>query len=178
MTMMNLSTHNIYLLLALVFVIIFVLLAFKLFTASQTSSANKTTLGSKASTEETPAFFENIVIRAGFTPDVVLHVAASVGQACEHRLAKAIVSEAQTRKLPINAVQDFKLHTGYGMTGNVDGRIIAVGSYTLMQELGINTLLSPEKANELQKEGTSVIYISINSYLAGIITITKLLPAS
>ena len=47
-----------------------------------------------------------------------------------------------------------------------------------MQELGINTLLSPEKANELQKEGTSVIYISINSYLAGIITITKLLPAS
>ena len=65
-----------------------------------------------------------------------------------------------------------------GMTGNVDGRIIAVGSYALMQELGINTLLSPEKANELQKEGTSVIYISINSYLAGIITIVKQLPAS
>lgn len=176
MTMMNLSPHNIYLLLALVFVIIFVLLAFKLFTASQTSSANKTSLSSKVSTE-TPAFFENIVIRAGFTPDVVLHVAASVGHACEHRLAKAIVSEAQKRKLPINAVQDFKLHTGYGMTGNVDGRIIAVGSYTLMQELGINTLLSPEKANELQKEGTSVIYISINSYLAGIISIVKQLPA-
>ena len=177
MTMMNLSPHNIYLLLALVFVIIFVLLAFKLFTASQTSSANKTTLSSKASTE-TPAFFENIVIRAGFTPDVVLHVAASVGQACEHRLAKAIVSEAQKRKLPINAVQDFKLHTGYGMTGNVDGRIIAVGSYTLMQELGINTLLSPEKADALKKEGTNVIYISINSYLAGIITIVKQLPAA
>ena len=93
-------------------------------------------------------------------------------------LAKAIVSEAQTRKLPINAVQDFNLHTGYGMTGNVDGRIIAVGSYTLMQELGINTLLSPEKADALKKEGTNVIYISINSYLAGIITIVKQLPAA
>ena len=176
MTITTLTSQNTYLLLALAIVVLLVLFAFKLLANSQTSSTNKSTFSSKASTE-TPAFFENIVIRAGFTPDVVLHVAAS-GQACEHRLAKAIVSEAQKRKLPINAVQDFKLHTGYGMTGNVDGRIIAVGSYALMQELGINTLLSPEKANELQKEGTSVIYISINSYLAGIITIVKQLPAS
>ena len=64
------------------------------------------------------------------------------------------------------------------MTGNVDGRIIAVGSYTLMQELGINTLLSPEKADALKKEGTNVIYISINCYLAGFITIVKQLPAA
>jgi len=177
MTTMTLSSHNIYLLLALVFVIIFIYLAFKLFTASQTSSADKINFTSCTPTEP-PAFFENIVIRAGFTPDVVLHVAASVGQSCEHRLAKAIVTEAKNRKLPINAVQDFTLHTGYGMTGNVDGRIIAVGSYALMQELGINTLLSPEKANELQKEGTSVIYISINSYLAGIITIVTQLATS
>ena len=177
MTIMPLSIHNLYLFLALVFIVIFVFLAFKLLAASQTTRVSKGTSVSHLPTD-IPAFFENIVIRAGFTPDVVLHVAASVGQACEHRLAKAIVSEAQKRKLPINAVQDFKLHTGYGMTGNVDGRIIAVGSYALMQELGINTLLSPEKANELQKEGTSVIYISINSYLAGIITIVKQLPAS
>ena len=177
MTITTLTSQNTYLLLALAIVVLLVLFAFKLLANSQTSSTNKSTFSSKASTEPR-AFFENIVIRAGFTPDVVLHVAASVGHACEHRLAKAIVSEAQKRKLPINAVQDFKLHTGYGMTGNVDGRIIAVGSYALMQELGINTLLSPEKANELQKEGTSVIYISINSYLAGIITIVKQLPAS
>jgi Cu+-exporting ATPase len=177
MTITTLTSQNTYLLLALAIVILLVLFAFKLLANSQAPSINKPTLSNKAPTE-TPAFFENIVIRAGFTPDVVLHVAASVGQACEHRLAKAIVNEVEKRKLPINAVQDFKLHTGYGMTGNVDGRIIAVGSYTLMQELGINTLLSPEKANELQKEGTSVIYISINSYLAGIITIVKQLPTS
>ncbi len=177
MTITTLSSHNNDLLLALALVIVLVVLAFKLLAKSQVTHTSKPTLVSNAPTER-PAFFENIVIRAGFTPDVVLHVAASVGQACEHRLAKAIVTEAQKRKLPINAVQDFKLHTGYGMTGNVDGRIIAVGSYALMQELGINTLLSPEKANELQKEGTSVIYISINSYLAGIITIIQQLPAS
>ena len=155
---------------------IFVFLAFKLLAASQTTRDSKATSVSHLPTD-VPAFFENIVIRAGFTPDVVLHVAASVGQACGHRLAKAVVSEAQKRKLPINAVNDFKLHTGYGMTGNVDGRIIVVGSYALMQELGINTLLSPEKAEEFKKEGTSVIYISINSYLAGIITVVKQLPA-
>ena len=144
MTITTLTSQNTYLLLALAIVVLLVLFAFKLLANSQTSSTNKSTFSSKASTE-TPAFFENIVIRAGFTPDVVLHVAASVGQACEHRLAKAIVSEAQKRKLPINAVQDFKLHTGYGMTGNVDGRIIAVGSYTLMQDWALTLYSRPKK---------------------------------
>ena len=91
MTITTLTSQNTYLLLALAIVVLLVLFAFKLLANSQTSSTNKSTFSSKASTE-TPAFFENIVIRAGFTPDVVLHVAASVGQACEHRLAKAIVS--------------------------------------------------------------------------------------
>ena len=177
MTTMALSSNYNYLLLAFAIIVILGFITYQLRAITRQAKPQKT-LSTTTFSQEAPAFFENIVIRAGFTPDVVLHVAASVGQACEHRLAKVIVSEAQKRKLPINAVQDFKLHTGYGMTGNVDGRIIAVGSYTLMQELGINTLLSPEKAKELQRDGTSVIYISINSYLAGIITIVKQLHAS
>jgi Cu+-exporting ATPase len=178
MTTMALSSNYNYLLLAFAIIVILGFITYQLRAITRQAKPQKTLSTTTSSQEEAPAFFENIVIRAGFTPDVVLHVAASISQASEHRLAKAIVSEAQKRKLPINAVQDFKLHTGYGMTGNVDGRIIAVGSYTLMQELGINTLLSPEKAKELQKDGTSVIYISINSYLAGIITIVKQLHAS
>ena len=86
MTIMPLSIHNLYLFLALVFIVIFVFLAFKLLAASQTTRVSKGTSVSHLPTD-IPAFFENIVIRAGFTPDVVLHVAASVGQACEHRLA-------------------------------------------------------------------------------------------
>ncbi len=119
------------------------------------------------------AQFKEIVARMGFTTEVVLHVAASVAQDSNHPLAKAIVVEAKRRKLPINAVNDFKSHTGYGLTGLVDGRIIALGSHALMQELGINTHLSQANIDAAQPSGTSIVYISINSYLAGVITFTR-----
>lgn len=118
------------------------------------------------------AHVENIVVRTGFSHDVVLHVAASVGQQSEHVLAQAIVNHAKKQKLPINAVNDFKSHTGYGLTGIVDGRIIALGSQILMQELGINIPTELKKTLPENQTG-SVVYISINSYLAGIVSFTR-----
>ena len=116
--------------------------------------------------------FKDITVRAGFTPDVVLHVAASLAQASDIPSYQAIVKEVQQRKLPIKAVEEFKALAGYGITGLVDGRIIALGNSILMTELGIDIKVNPVEFQASQSAGTEVIYISINSYLAGIITIS------
>lgn len=127
-----------------------------------------------SSPQPAPIKFKDIAVRAGFTPDVVLHVAASLAQASDTPVYRAIVTEVKERKLPIKAVEEFKALAGYGLTGLVDGRIIALGSHILMTELGIDIKVNPAEFQASQSAGTEVIYISINSYLAGIITINTL----
>ncbi len=60
------------------------------------------------------AQFSQLQARAGFSSDVVLHVAASIAKPSDHRLAQAIVSEATKRHVPMNPVNEFKTLTGYG----------------------------------------------------------------
>lgn len=119
-----------------------------------------------------PAQFSQLQARAGFSSDVVLHVAASIAKSSNHRLAQAIVNEASKRQVPMNPVNEFKDLTGYGLTGIVDGRIIALGSQQLMSELGINTIINHQELAASQPANTTIIYVSVNSYLAGIIMIS------
>lgn len=119
-----------------------------------------------------PAQFSQLQARAGFSSDVVLHVAASIAKSSNHRLAQAIVNEASKRQVPMNPVNEFKDLTGYGLTGIVDGRIIALGSQQLMSELGINTIINHQELAASQPANITIIYVSINSYLAGIIMIS------
>lgn len=119
-----------------------------------------------------PAQFSQLQARAGFSSDVVLHVAASIAKSSNHRLARAIVNEASKRQVPMNPVNEFKDLTGYGLTGIVDGRIIALGSQQLMSELGINTIINHQELAASQPANTTIIYVSVNSYLAGIIMIS------
>ncbi len=125
-----------------------------------------------------PAQFSQLQARAGFSSDVVLHVAASIAKSSNHRLAQAIVNEASKRQVPMNPVNEFKDLTGYGLTGIVDGRIIALGSQQLMSELGINTIINHQELAASQPANTTIIYVSVNSYLAGIIMISDPLQAA
>lgn len=159
MTMLPLSLSQLLLLLALCTLLIGVVVFKKFFAKTSTKKAVSI------------ATFESLTARMGFNFDVVLHVAASLAKASEHRLAQAIVSEAQKRQVPMNTVADFKHHEGYGLTGVVDGRIIALGSHALMQELGIKTQVDHEQISQNIAPNSIVLYISINSYWAGIMTI-------
>jgi cation transport ATPase len=130
-----------------------------------------TKVRSSLSSAPTAAVFESLTARTGFNSDVVLHVAASLCKPSEHRLAQAIVNEAKKRQVPMNAVNEFKNHAGYGLTGVVDGRIIALGSHALMQELGIKTQINHAQISQNLPQHSIILYVSVNSYLAGIITV-------
>lgn len=114
---------------------------------------------------------ERVQPRSGFTEDVVLHVAASLDGASTHPVAKAIVFEAQRRGLPVKPVEEFQHHEGFGVTGKVDGRIIAMGSHQLMTQLGVDISVNQGILEELQRHGAIVVFISINSYYAGLIVV-------
>lgn len=119
---------------------------------------------------------ERVQPRTGFTEDVVLHVAASLDSASPHPVARAIATEIKRRGLPVKPVEEFRHHEGFGVTGKVDGRIIAMGSHLLMKELGVDINVNQDVLAELQKHGAIVVFVSINSYYAGLIVIRTILP--
>ncbi|HNC86399.1 MAG TPA: hypothetical protein PLT95_05775 [Agitococcus sp.] len=160
----NLVLSIVFLLLSLILVII---LWYQL-----KHSRNKPKALILSSSQPQAAQFSQLQARAGFSSDVVLHVAASIAKPSDHRLAQAIVNEASKRQVPMNPVNEFKDLTGYGLTGIVDGRIIALGSQQLMSELGINTIINHQELAASQPANTTIIYVSVNSYLAGIIMIS------
>ena len=160
----NLVLSIVFLLLSLILVII---LWYQL-----KHSRNKPKALILSSSQPQAAQFSQLQARAGFSSDVVLHVAASIAKPSDHRLARAIVNEASKRQVPMNPVNEFKDLTGYGLTGIVDGRIIALGSQQLMSELGINTIINHQELAASQPANTTIIYVSVNSYLAGIIMIS------
>ncbi len=74
----------------------------------------------------------------GFTEDEILQLAASLERASEHPLAEAIVRGAEDRGMTLGQADDFKSVTGKGVTGIVDGRQVALGNISLLEQLGLD----------------------------------------
>jgi P-type Cu+ transporter len=65
---------------------------------------------------------------AGRTASEILQLAASLEQGSSHPLAAALVAEAKARGLQLEAPQDVLAVPGKGMSGNVGGQSVRVGS--------------------------------------------------
>jgi Cd2+/Zn2+-exporting ATPase len=68
----------------------------------------------------------------------LLRVASSVAQFSTHPLARAIVNEAERRKIITALAEDFLNVPGLGMEASVDGRRIFVGSRRFMTDRGLH----------------------------------------
>jgi len=74
-----------------------------------------------------------IVSDNGTTPEHILALAAAVEQGSGHLLARVIVAEAEARLPPVGLAQDTQETPGRGVTGLVDGALVAVGSPLFVQ---------------------------------------------
>ena len=122
--------------------------------------------------------FRTVIAAPGFVEDEVLAAAASLDQGSEHPLAEAIVAEARTRKLSLENVADFESSTGIGVRGTVADARTAVGNTVLMQQEGIDVTPLASSAEQLRAEGASVVFVAIDSRLAGLIAVADPIKAS
>src|SRR5512134_1156029 len=122
--------------------------------------------------------FRTVIAAPGFVEDDVLAAAASLDQGSEHPLAEAIVAEARTRKLRLENVADFESSTGIGVRGTVAGAHTAVGNTVLMQQEGIEVTPLASSAEQLRGEGASVVFVAIDSRLAGLVAVADPIKAS
>jgi Cu+-exporting ATPase len=128
-------------------------------------------------TEGKPAF-DRPVPTDGFTADEVLHIAASLDQGSEHPLADAIVQAARAKGLALAKAEEFESSTGIGVRGRVEGRSVALGNTALMQQLGVAVDPLVAQAEALRAEGASVMHLSVDGRLAGLLAVSDPVKAS
>ena len=128
-------------------------------------------------TEGKPAF-DRAVPTDGFTADEVLRIAASLDQGSEHPLADAIVQAARAKGLALAKVEEFESSTGIGVRGRVEARSVALGNTALMQQLGVAVDPLVAQAEALRAEGASVMHLSVDGRLAGLLAVSDPVKAS
>ncbi len=128
-------------------------------------------------TEGRPAF-ETAIATPGFTPAEVLRLAASLDQGSEHPLADAIVSAAREQGLPLAKPADFESGSGIGVRGMVEGRRLALGNTTLMEQEGVDVAALRTDAERLRGEGASVMHLAVDGRLAGLLAVTDPVKSS
>lgn len=115
----------------------------------------------------------NLIISAGeLKEDELLRLAAAVEHNSEHPLAKAIVQGAQARNLALPQVGSFRSITGKGVMGVVENREIFIGKS--IEEAG--SLAG--KAKELRSQGQTVIFVTVDKQVAGLMTISDPIKTS
>ncbi len=128
-------------------------------------------------TEGRPAF-DTAVAASGYTANEVLRLAASLDQGSEHPLADAIVSAAREQGLALAKPIDFESGSGIGVRGIVEGRRLALGNTTLMEQEGINVAALKADAERLRGEGASVMHLAVDGQLAGLLAVTDPIKSS
>ena len=116
--------------------------------------------------------FDRVLAVPPFGEDEVLRIAASIDQGSEHPLANAIVEAARVRGLELAKPQSFESATGIGVRGTVEGKAISLGNAALLREVGGDPTPAAADAERLRTDGASVMYLSIDGHLAGLLAVT------
>jgi Cu+-exporting ATPase len=110
--------------------------------------------------------------------DEALRLAASVEQASEHPLAKAIVSKAREQGLQPARVLGFDSPAGKGAIGMVERKRLAIGNAAFLKELGIDTGALEAQAEALRRDGATAVFVAVNGKASGVIGIADPVKAT
>jgi len=100
----------------------------------------------------------------------LVRLAGSLEQASEHPLAAAIIAEAKRRGLALSKPVRFQSETGKGVRGAVDGHEITISNDSASQ--------FTEKAEELRRDGQTVMFVTIDDNPAGLLGVADPIKAS
>jgi Cu+-exporting ATPase len=120
----------------------------------------------------------SVVTAPGVGENTLVLMAASVEQASEHPLARAIIEAAKARGLSLDQVANFVSHPGKGATGNIEGKAVALGNTALMGDLNIAVSEFDTAAEAARASGATTIYVAIDGRPAGVIAVADPIKAS
>ncbi len=114
----------------------------------------------------------SVVPSEGFEASELLRLAATLERASEHPLAGAIVKGAEGRGGTLTgSAEAFESLTGRGVRGRVEGRAVALGNQSLLEEMhtGAGTLAA--NAEALREDGQTVMFVLVDGKIAGLVAV-------
>lgn len=102
----------------------------------------------------------------------LLQWVASVENASEHPLARAIKEGATQRGAQTEQVEAFESITGQGVRGNVRGRRVLVGNQRLLVDNGVDIGAMGSSVETRQARGETVMLVAVDGVAAGLIAVT------
>jgi Cu2+-exporting ATPase len=127
-------------------------------------------------TNEQPEVGQIFVCDDNYNSNEILIYAAAAERKLTHPLAVAILKKAEESNLVLPPIDDSKYQIGYGITVNINNKIIRVGSVRFMKMEGI---VVPEMIEEVVKrshiEGHSLVIVAINDQVGGAVEIQSAL---
>jgi Cu+-exporting ATPase len=106
----------------------------------------------------------DIISLNGMQEAALLAYAASADRYSEHPLADALRRSAHERGLQLHEATDFESIAGQGVRTNVNGSTITVGRQSLLKDVD-----SFQQAQDLEAQGKTVLFVSKDGVLAGLI---------
>ena len=127
-------------------------------------------------TEGKPKVTDIIVINND--ENFLLQLVAAAEKNSEHPLAAAIVCEAETRRLTLPAVTDFKAIPGRGIEAKITPNDLLIGNKKLMDERGVSFAELENQSDKLAAEGKTPMYVALDGQPAGIVAVADVVKAS
>jgi Cu+-exporting ATPase len=120
----------------------------------------------------------DVVAAPSSSQEEVLRLAASAEHNSEHPLGEAVVKAALEKKLELSPSSDFNAIPGQGVEASVEGKKLFLGNLRLMKERGFSLNELEPKAAKLLEEGKTVMFLGLDSQVAGIVALADTLKPS
>ena len=112
---------------------------------------------------------QSVVVTADIDEQTLLRLAASLERNSEHPLASAIVSGARDRDIKLTDAVQFHSLTGKGVVGEVEGRRVAVGNRSLLEDFKVAADELTRQAESLRASGQTIVFVLVDDKPAGLL---------
>ena len=114
-----------------------------------------------------PAVTEIVPLVKGWTEEQLLELAASVEAGSEHPLGEAITAAAKSRALGLRTVDRFRSSSGKGVSAEVDGKKVSVGSRRYLEGLQVDTSSAADALARLENQARTVVMLAADGEMLG-----------
>lgn len=101
-----------------------------------------------------------IAVSESVDEDSLLRLTASGQSGSSHPLARAVIAAADERGIALEEPSHQKVLAGRGLTAEVEGRSLLIGSRRLMEERGINSAALEDEAAAAEHAGLSLVWVA------------------
>ena len=112
-----------------------------------------------------------LVPAEGFSEEELMRFAGGLEKGSEHPLAHAILGKAKAMDLQLPDAEGFDSPNGKGVTGKIEGQQVLIGNRLLMEAEGVETSDFESEADQLRKDGATVIFAAVDGKVAGLLAI-------